>query len=94
MTVSLIDLGNLLDTPIQEGDAGIVLKPDGTFRIFTTGEIDGENLTSAQHEQGRKLIALSLALKHEQIMDVLYAMSEDPRIVGEGITISPAQLAS
>lgn len=78
----LIQTGNLVSAPIEEGDAGIILKRDGTFRIFSTGKIDADNLTEAQREQGERLIALSTALRHEQVMDVLKRIAADPAVTG------------
>lgn len=69
---------------IQEGDAGIILKPDGSFKIFSTGKIE-EPLTPEQEMQGRKLLALTVALKTPQVMQLLTDMSNDPDIVGEEI---------
>jgi len=73
---ALITTENVLTTPIQRGDAGIVLKPDGTFQVFSTGEIDPETLTDAQIDQGRKILALAYALKNPAILDQLYMASE------------------
>lgn len=84
---SLLTRENIVSSPIQDGDAGIVLKPDGTFQVFSTGRIDGENLTSEQELQGQKLMALAVALKFPQVMSLLLDMANDPEIVGAGIDL-------
>lgn len=63
---------------IVEGDAGIVLKQDGSFKVFSTGKADlhtdpetwGE-YEMQQMEIGRKLMALSVALSTPELMSVL-----------------------
>lgn len=80
---NLLTLENIVSTPIEEGDAGIILKRDGTFRVFTTGEIEAAKLTDTQLNQGMKLQALALALAVPQMMNVLMQMAQDTDIVGE-----------
>lgn len=80
---ALLGQSQLLSSPIQEGDAGIVLKPDGTFQVFSTGKIDPNNMTEAQLEQGEKLVALSLALSIPEVLNMLKTMANDPEIVGK-----------
>lgn len=80
---NLLTLKNVALAPIETGDAGVILKPDGSFQIFSTGSLEADNLTPAQMEQGMKLNALALALSVPQIMDVLLRMTTDPDIVGE-----------
>jgi hypothetical protein len=58
----MLKLENIVSAPIEEGDAGIILKPDGSFKVFSTGAIDPKHLTNGQVDQGTKLIALSVAL--------------------------------
>ena len=72
-----------MTSPIDEGDAGIVFKPDGTFRLFNTHTdmAEGKPLTAVQLEQGRKLQAFSLALQVPAVMDFLYGLAEDPEVV-------------
>lgn len=64
-----LTLENIVSAPIEQGDAGIILKPDGTFKVFTTGHIDAANLTEAQKGQGEKLMVLAGVL----VDDDLYA---------------------
>lgn len=72
-------------TPITEGDAGIILKTDGTFQIFNTHRMIGSELTATQLAQGEKLLALACALQHPEIMDTLIKMSNDPNVGVGGI---------
>jgi len=85
---TLLTLENTVTSPIEHGDAGVILKPDGTFKVFSTG-VDGP-LTPAQEAQGRKLIALSIALRYPEVMMVLERMANDPAIVGDGIDTGPS----
>ncbi len=88
---SLLTLENT-PRPIKEGDAGIVLTGEGGFFVFGCNEnLDLNNLTARQAEQGRALLALSVALQFPQIMDVLVRMSEDPKIVGKTVDLGTAQ---
>lgn len=80
---SLLTHENIVSAPIEEGDAGVILKADGSFKVFSTAKIDGTNLTPAQREQGEKLIALSVALKYPEIMGILMQMARDPALVGD-----------
>jgi hypothetical protein len=85
---SLLTLEDTVTSPIEHGDAGVILKPDGTFKVFSTG-VDGA-LTPAQEAQARKLIALAVALRFPEVMAVLERMADDPNIVGEGIDLGAA----
>lgn len=79
---ALLSDSNLMHSPITDGDAGIVLKPDGSFKVFTVGLIDKDNLTESQLAQGEKMVAISLALKIPAVMAVLIQMVNDPAITG------------
>lgn len=71
-------------SPIGEGDAGVVLKKDGTFALFNTHEnFDPANMTERQIEQATILTAFKTALRHPSVMQVLIEVSNDPRIAGE-----------
>ena len=85
---SLLTLENVLSAPIEHGDAGIIIKPDGSFKVFATG-VEGD-LTPEQMQQGEILVALSVALKFPQVMEVLKNMARDPALVGDGIDTSNA----
>lgn len=71
-------------SPIQEGDAGVVLKKDGSFQIFNThADFDPTKMTDRQIEQATILNAFKTALLHPAVLQVLIEVSNDPRIVGE-----------
>lgn len=55
---------------IAEGECGVIVSPDGSFRVFSTG-IDVANLSQEQIAMGEKLMALTLALSNDQVMHVL-----------------------
>ena len=78
---------NFANAPIQEGDAGLILKPDGTFQIFTTGEIDPKGLTDVQMDQAIRLNCLALALTSEEIMEMLIRIVESEEMDGKRIQI-------
>lgn len=71
-----------LDLPrIEEGDAGILLKKGGGFVVFNCHkELDVENMTDRQTEQGRALQAFAVALAVPQIMDILIELANDKSI--------------
>jgi hypothetical protein len=84
--MSLLTGPQVTATPIEKGDAGIILKKDGTFQLFNTGDINPDAPLSAfQEEMGMKLIALSIPLVHEPVMKMLLEMANDPLIVGEKV---------
>lgn len=66
---------------IENKDCGIIFKADGQYFAFA-GSIDDAELskgpdqmkpeTLIQIANGRKLLALSLAIGNDQIMDILY----------------------
>lgn len=86
MPKPLLTIKNIVTSPIAEGDAGIILKPDGTFKVFSTGDIGGE-LTEQQKAQGQKLVALAMALSIDMVMDTLLEMSSDPEIVSQIVAV-------
>lgn len=69
---------------VKEGDCGIILRPDGSAEVFSTGiysslQGDPEKWGDAelkQMEMGRKLMAISVALQNEQIMSILFDIAE------------------
>jgi len=82
--MGLINVGNIIDNPIQEGDAGIVFRRDGGFQVFNTHQdIDEDNLTDVQLYQAETLMALAVALHNPKIMEILKQMSVDPKVVGD-----------
>ncbi|AMB48323.1 hypothetical protein [Methylobacterium sp. AMS5] len=83
MTKALLTADDFVSAPIEEGDAGVILKEDGTFKVFSTAKLGADGLTEAQQKQGTLLMALAVALKNPTIMETLITMSRDPRVVGE-----------
>ena len=87
---NLISQAQIVATPIGEGDAGIILRADGSFQIFNChSDLDPQNLTERQIEQGETLQALSVALQIPQVMEVLLRMASDPAIVGDTVDVGP-----
>lgn len=79
---ALLTLEEMTSTPIGEGDAGVILKKDGSFQVFNTYKtFDPENITDRQREQVEAVMAFSVALKFPAIMQILVQMSQDPDIV-------------
>lgn len=77
-----LKLENIVSAPIEQGDAGVILKPDGSFKIFTTGHIDAANLTEAQMQQGERLMALIYVLNDPTLIEgfaTLAASANIPR---------------
>ncbi|MCA1427329.1 MULTISPECIES: hypothetical protein [unclassified Bradyrhizobium] len=67
---AIITRENIQPPKIEEGDAGIILKADGTFRVFNT-IADPTKLIPAQIEQGKKLLALAAVLKDPEILKLI-----------------------
>lgn len=75
---------NIVATPIQDGDAGLIIRADGTMQLFNCFDMsDPSKITQAQIATHEKLMALALATQLPDIMDVLLTMAQDPDIVGE-----------
>lgn len=84
--MALVRIGNLMTYPIQEGDAGVILRRDGSYHFFNThAGLDGANLTARQLEQAETLLAFAVALEHPAIMELLKNMASDPAITGGSI---------
>lgn len=65
----------------EEGDAGIVLKKDGTFRVVNTHQnIDPKNLTPRQIEQTNQLLALAAVLRVPSFMQTMLRAASDPEM--------------
>ncbi len=74
--MALLTLQNVTATPIEEGEAGVILKKDGTFQVFNShADMDPNNLTERQLEQGRMLLGLALALRVPGIMEKLVELA-------------------
>jgi hypothetical protein len=69
---AIITRENVQPPKVEEGDAGIILKADGTFRVFNT-IADPANATPIQIEMGRKLLALAAVLKDPEILTLITA---------------------
>jgi hypothetical protein len=83
---ALISAANLVSQPIGEGDAGIILRKDGSFQIFNTHEnIDSENLTERQVQQGEILMAFAVAMQIPDVMKLLVNISKDPEVISTTI---------
>lgn len=82
--------GNLF----KQGDCGVIIRADGTFQAFSC-DIDAAELQKPDGERsaeatqllnnGRKLMALLLALSNQQVMDVLLGMTADPDIIDPNV---------
>lgn len=70
-------------TAIAPGDAGIIIKSDGSFRIFTTGDFDPNAPKPEQIAQAEAILSIAVALSVPQVMDILRDMARDPNIVGD-----------
>lgn len=69
MSLSVDEPKNL----IQTGDAGIVIKADGSVRIFNTFALENAgSITAEQGATGRKLLAIANALGNPEVMDILF----------------------
>jgi hypothetical protein len=76
--MALLNLLQVTATPIEEGDAGVILKKDGTFQVFNTHtDLDPKNLTEMQIQQGRMILGLTIALKVPEIMEKLIELALD-----------------
>lgn len=78
-----LSLQQLTPRLIENGDAGIILKADGTFQLFNVNDsFDPENMTDRQRQQGEQLFALSIALNIPAVMQILVQMANDPNVTG------------
>jgi hypothetical protein len=82
---ALLQTVNIAAKPIQKGDAGIILRVDGSFELFNTHENIGKDgeLTDRQLEQGAILLGLSAALRVPGIMDTLIQMAGDKEVFSD-----------
>lgn len=78
---ALVDPTNLKLPAFETGDAGIILKADGSFQLWNTlDKPSAETLTPRQIEQGEILMAFSAALKLPPLMSVLKQVANDPEV--------------
>jgi len=81
----MLTLENTVSSPIDAGDAGIIIKADGKVQLFNT--YTPEQLaapTEAQKLAMQRLYYLMVALQIPQVMNVLSQLATDPEIVGDG----------
>lgn len=82
LPIDKLDKTDPTDVPTAVGNAGVFIKPDGSVRMFQAFEAETEDdFTTEQIETGKKLVALTVALRVPQIMDILLQMANDPDIV-------------
>ena len=58
---------NIVTGPIQEGDAGVIIRRDGAIQAFIIGPLDPKNLTEEQINQAQLLQAAIVALTDPSI---------------------------
>jgi hypothetical protein len=59
-------------SPIEPGDAGLVIKADGSVQVFNTFSIENpEDVSDAHVETMRKLAALTYMLHQEQVLNTV-----------------------
>lgn len=86
--MSLFHAGTMVSHPIEEGDAGVILRKNGEYQFFSThDQIDPKNLTDRQYEQAMILQAFAVALKFPEVMEALAKMALDPKIAGVEPTV-------
>ncbi len=78
-----LKLEHIVSSPIEEGDAGIVIKSTGAIKVFTTGHIDPKNLTEAQLIQGEKLRVIIQVLEDEELYDQAIAKIAEAEARGD-----------
>lgn len=62
---------SLVAAPVQENDAGVLLKADGSFKVFTTAKYgaDPEAWPDWQRKQGRTLQILAFVLAQDGLLE-------------------------
>ena len=91
--VNLIDANQITAIPsIEEGDAGIILKKDGSFQVFNChATIDAKNMTERQIEQGKQLLGLAAAVKLPELMQVLLDVANNPDVFKRAVELPRQQ---
>ena len=80
----LLNHTHIVSAPIGKGDAGIILRADGSFNVFSCQDLHADgSMTIEQQVQATRLMALAAALSIPAVMDTLIQLSQDPDIVGE-----------
>jgi hypothetical protein len=86
---ALLERENMVDQqaqeiPIERGDVVLILKPDGSFKVFNTHEgLTLETMTDEMKEQGRRLLGLTAALRLPRLMDICCEVGCDPDVFEE-----------
>lgn len=83
----MLNKSNLVAEPIEKGDAGVILKSNGTVKVFTSADYpaDPDQLTDDQLEQGRRLQALALVAGNEELMQQILKIVDDLNEAGVDI---------
>ena len=84
---ALITATELQGDRIEDGDAAVVLKADGSFRVMQChpeGTIDPRMLTPRQLEQGTALLAFAFLLREPEMMQIVAGMAQDRTKVNVG----------
>jgi hypothetical protein len=79
---ALIERTDILDRPIGEGDAGLVIDSLGNIKFFTIGAVDPLNLTEAQQRQAAMLAAFAVVAKSEDMLDTLIGIANTIEAAG------------
>jgi hypothetical protein len=81
---ALINPENLVMPKFEDNEAGITLKSDGSFIVWSTFK-DPANPTEQQVTQVNSLRAFAAALQCPPIMDVLYQLADDKTLFPQDI---------
>ncbi|WP_062120373.1 hypothetical protein [Aureimonas sp. AU40] len=71
---------------LVKGDAGIIIKEDGSFRAFSIsgGEpVDPATMSEGKKRQGAIMLALSLAVQTPEILNMLLDLLSDPEVANQ-----------
>lgn len=71
------------DPKVYKGDAGVILRADGNFQIFTItdGPITPETMTDVQKWQGAVLMAFALLMNAPTVMDAVNVAGDGLKVV-------------
>lgn len=79
--------------PFEQGDIAVQIKPDGkvvpmsfgidTRRLRILEQADFSEADKLNHEQGRRLLALTMAASNPTIMDFLFSVLDNPAVAEE-----------
>lgn len=82
--MALITKNELQQDRIAEGDCGVILKKDGSFRLFNCYDDlkPGMPMNPRQLEQGKAMAAFALLLTMPEMLDIVAGMATDPAVNG------------